>query len=130
MQKQNCQIERNPSFFKNKLNDITYKPDVLFDLEKDTEDVESEKIPRIDDINSSIPMYIVFLLYADKFSQIIQRNETEQRMDTMKNFILFYIEFQIIEKFIASFDEQNLELFVHLFNRVFGKTLDLIPCLD
>ena len=41
--------------------------------------------------------------------------------DTMKNFILFYIEFQIIEKFIASFDEQNLELFVHLFNRVFGK---------
>ena len=109
-----------------------YKPDVLFDLEKDTEDVESEKIPRIDDINSSIPMYIVFLLYADKFSQIIQRNETEQRMDTMKNFILFYIEFQIIEKFIASFDEQNLELFVHLFNRVFGKNFrpDTMPGLN
>ena len=110
-------------FFKNNLNDITYGSEVLFDLEKDTEDEENEirKIPRIDDINSSIPMYIVFLLYADRFSMIRDRNNQEERNNIMETFILFYIEFQIIEKFIASFNDEALETFIHLFNRVFGS---------
>jgi hypothetical protein len=107
---------------------------VLFDLEKDTEDEENKirKIPRIDDINSSIPMYIVFLLYADRFSMIRDRNNQEERNNIMETFILFYIEFQIIEKFIASFDDEALETFIHLFNRVFGRNFipDTMPGLN
>tara|TARA_Y100000816_G_scaffold289836_1_gene277156 strand:+ start:20722 stop:28095 length:7374 start_codon:yes stop_codon:yes gene_type:complete len=118
-------------FFKNPMNIKKQGPSSLANIEesfrrdKNTDsdsksETQTSKVPQLDDLTTSFPVYIYMLLYSQYNS--VPLSERKDPYEIFNSYILYYLEFSIIDTLINGLakSQEDLRQFSVLYKRIFS----------